>query len=562
MKNFLRNGTALLWKKQTNILSAATVIMVTYGASALVGLFRDRLLASMFFGGREWQLDVYFAAFLVPDTIFQLLVIGALSAAFIPIFSQLITNNQRDDAWYVASASTTVLMSIFSVLAVVFCLLALPLSRLIAPGFSPIQWHLMADLMRIMIVAQIFFALSGFISAILQSHQRFLVPALAPILYNVGIIGGIVLLAPFLSRYGPTLGIYGPAIGVVIGSILHLLIQLIPAVRLGFSIRPIWDYRHPAVQEIGRLMVPRTLALGIDRIEQFVAVFLATTFASGSLSLFNFAQHIYLLPASLFGVAIGQASLPTLSEQAAKNPVLFRRTLIASVLNVVFLAFPAGVGILILRIPVVRIVFGAKSFPWPATILTGQIVALFAISIVAQALIQLLIRGFYALKNTSVPLYIGLVSAGINVCLSFYFTYGLGLGVRGLALSISLACLLEMVALLFFLERRSPGILGRELIIPLTKLTYATVFTGFVLWALMRSLDQLVFDTTKTLNLIILTVVVSVLGVVLYAGMAYLLKIEQLQAYWLILARFGKWRQVLSASEETLENPTVPSNPA
>lgn len=555
MKDIFKNGTSILLRRQTNILSAAAIIMVTYAASAVVGLLRDRLLAATFFGGREWQLDTYFAAFLIPDTMFQLLVIGALSAAFIPIFSQLLSNKQKEDAWYVASASTTVIMVLITLIAIVVAIFAYPIGRVVAPGFSPDKLSLMANLTRIMIVAQIFFAISSFLSGILQAHQRFLIPAVAPVVYNLGIIIGIVGLTPFI-------GIYGPAVGVVIGSILHLAIQVFPARQLGFSPRPLWDPHHPAVVEIARLMVPRTLALGIDRIEQFVAVFLTTMLAEGSLSLFNFARHIYLLPASLFGAAIGQASLPILAGQVGKEIDVFRKTFISSFLQIFYLSFPAGMGILILRIPLVRIVFGAKSFPWPATILTGQTLALFSFSIFAQAVIQLLVRGFYAVKDTRTPLVIGLASATLNIILSFIFTFSLGWGIRGVALAISVSGILETILLIIFLDRSVGQIIQRSLTVPLVKITLATTFVGFILWALMRYLDQIVFDTTRTSSLVALTLTVTFVGLALYVSLSWLLRLEQLKAIVVLIRRVGKWREILSESEEVIESSATPTNPA
>lgn len=555
MKDLFRNGTSLLFRRQTSILSAAAVIMLTYAASAGVGLFRDRLLAATFFGGREWQLDVYFAAFLIPDTLFQLLVIGALSAAFIPIFSQFLAKGQKEDAWYVASATTTVMMVIFALLAIGVAIFAYPISRAIAPGFSPEKLSLMASLVRIMILAQVFFALSGFLSAILQAHQRFFIPALAPVVYNVGIILGIVILSP-------SMGIYAPAVGVIFGSFLHLLIQILPAVRLGFSPRPIWDPTHPAVSEIARLMIPRTLALSVDRVEQFIAVFLATTFVEGSLSLFNFARHIYLLPASLFGATIGQASLPVLASQASGERETFQRTLVSSLLQILYLAIPAGVGILVLRIPLVRIVFGAKSFPWPATILTGQTVALFAISVAAQAVIQLLVRGFYAVKDTRTPLLVGVASAVVNLALSVYFTFYLQLGIRGLALAISLAGLIEAIALLVLLDRTVGGLIDKIFLIPTAKIATASLIMGVILWSLMRYLDRIVFDTTRTASLVALTVIVAMVGLAIYIAVSWVFRLEQLRAILTLVRRVGKWRQLLSESEEVLEPPSAPAEPA
>ncbi|HUV42506.1 MAG TPA: lipid II flippase MurJ, partial [Patescibacteria group bacterium] len=294
VNNLFKNGKLILLRRQSNILSAAFVIMVTVFASRILGLVRDRLLAGAFFGGNEWLLDTYFAAFRIPDMIFQLLVLGALSAAFIPVFSEYLTKNEKE-AYQISSSVINIVLLFFIIIAALTFIYADQLCRLIAPTFSPERINLMVDLTRIMLLAQLFFCFSNFLTGVIQSHQRFLVPALSPVVYNLGIIFGIVFLVPIW-------GIYGPTIGVVIGAVLHLLVQLPLAIRLGFVYQfRAWHFTHPGVKEIARLMLPRTLALGINQIEATVAVFIATSLAVGSLSIFYFAQHLMNVPVGLFG---------------------------------------------------------------------------------------------------------------------------------------------------------------------------------------------------------------------------------------------------------------------
>jgi len=208
-----------LFKPQKGILSAAGVLMAAVFFSRILGLLRDRFLAGAFFNpATSWQLDVYFAAFRLPDMIFQLLVVGALSAAFIPVFSQYLFT-KKAEAWHIASSVITAGLVLFFLLASVLAIFSLPLSRLIAPSFSTAQLQLMSNLTRVLIIAQVFFLVSNFLTGILQSHHYFLVPALAPIAYNLGIIFGIVFLSPVF-------GIYGPALGVIIGAFLHFLVQV------------------------------------------------------------------------------------------------------------------------------------------------------------------------------------------------------------------------------------------------------------------------------------------------------------------------------------------------
>lgn len=552
MKNFLRNGRLIFSRKQANILSAATVIMVAVAMSRLLGLFRDRLLAGTFFGGREWQLDVYFAAFRIPDMIFQLLVLGALSAAFIPVFSRYLEKKEKE-AYYLSSSVINFLLIFFILLSTLVFIFAEPLVRIIAPAFDPVEMSLMVNLTRIMLLAQLFFCFSNFLTGVIQSHQRFLVPALSPVAYNLGIIFGIVV----LSRW---LGIYGPTVGVVLGAFLHLIIQLPLALKLGFRYSFVFDWHHPGVRQVARLMLPRTLALAVNQIELTVAVFLATSLAAGSLSIFYFAQHLMNLPIGLFGITIGQAALPTLSRESREEGFeKFKKTFLSSFNQILYLALPASAILLVLRIPAVRIVFGAASFPWRATLLTSRVLAIFSISIFAQAVIQLLVRGFYALHDTRTPFWIGALAVLTNVSLSFLFIFRLNLGILGLAWATTLASFLQLGLLLIFLNRAIGGFNKKEFFIPPIKMGVATILTAVALWVPMRFLDKFILDTTRTINLVILTIIATLSGMMVYFLLSYVLKIAELKLFVSLVKRLGRWQEVLKSSEEMITAPNPQS---
>lgn len=552
MKNFLRNGRLIFSRKQANILSAATVIMVAVAMSRLLGLFRDRLLAGTFFGGREWQLDVYFAAFRIPDMIFQLLVLGALSAAFIPVFSRYL-EKKEGEAYYLSSSVINFLLIFFILLSTLVFIFAEPLVRIIAPAFDPVEMSLMVNLTRIMLLAQLFFCFSNFLTGVIQSHQRFLVPALSPVAYNLGIIFGIVV----LSRW---LGIYGPTVGVVLGAFLHLIIQLPLALKLGFRYSFVFDWHHPGVRQVARLMLPRTLALAVNQIELTVAVFLATSLAAGSLSIFYFAQHLMNLPIGLFGITIGQAALPTLSRESREEGFeKFKKTFLSSFNQILYLALPASAILLVLRIPAVRIVFGAASFPWRATLLTSRVLAIFSISIFAQAVIQLLVRGFYALHDTRTPFWIGALAVLTNVSLSFLFIFRLNLGILGLAWATTLASFLQLGLLLIFLNRAIGGFDKKEFFIPPIKMGVATILTAVALWVPMRFLDKFILDTTRTINLVILTIIATLSGMMVYFFLSYVLKIAELKLFVSLVKRLGRWQEVLKSSEELITAPNPQS---
>lgn len=551
---FLKNSRQILTRRQNSILSAASVLMVAVFLSRLLGLLRDRFLAGIFFGSNSaWQLDVYFAAFRLPDMIFQLLVVGALSAAFIPVFSQYLEKDKQQ-AWHIASTIITLGLSLFFVFALILVIFTQPLSRLIAPTFSPQELRLMVNLTRVLVIAQASFLVSNFITGILQSYHHFIIPALSPIAYNLGIIFGILVLSPIL-------GIYGPALGVIIGALLHLLIQLPLARTLGFRFRLSFDLVHTGVRRIGRLMLPRTLALAVTQIELTVAVFIATSLSAGSLAIFYFAQHLNALPVGLFGATIGQAALPSLSQETSKKSLQkFKSLLLSSLNQVLYLSLPAGMILLILRLPAVRLAFGAKGFPWEATLLTGKVVALFAISVFAQSAIQILVRGFYALANTKTPLVLGTLAVIVNVFLSFFLTYSLKLGVLGLALAISLASFLHAGLLLFFLSRSIGGFGKKKLLIPFLKMSSATILTGFALWVPLRVLDRYILNTTKTLHLVILAVITTSIGLSVYFLLSKIFKIKELNSFINLFKRLKNLPRFLSHTEKVLEAPITPQS--
>lgn len=543
--NFIRNGRTFLAKKQTNILSAAAVMMITVFLSRILGLIRDRLLASTFFGGSEWQLDVYFAAFRIPDMLFQLIVAGALSAAFIPVFSQYL-EKKEEEAWEVATSVLNIALMIFLFLGSIFFLFSKQFCSLVAPKFSPEQLNLMVNLSRLMLLAQFFFIISNFVTGVLQSHQRFLVPAMAPVVYNLGIILGILMLASFW-------GIYGPTTGVILGAFLHLLIQVPLAFLLGFKPRFNFNFKHPGIREIGRLMLPRTLTLAVSQIELTIAVLIATSLSVGSLSIYYFAQHLNALPVGLFGMTIGQAALPTLSAEAGKtNLDDFKATFRATFLQILFLALPASGFLLILRIPLVRLVFGARAFPWEATLLTSKVVAIFSLSVFAQCLIQLLIRGFYSLRDTKTPFFIGSGAVVLNVVTALLLTFVYHWGILGLAVATTLASLVQSTLLFFFLKQKIDGLEEKKLVLPLLKMGLATATMMIGLWMSMRFLD-IILDTSRTINLLLLTCLSSFLGILVYVLLAKLLEIKELASFLAILKRRGKWQEVLEQSTEVLD---------
>lgn len=540
----LVNGSRLLFSKEnSSILSAATVIMFATLLSALTGVVRTRLLIQYFFLDKA-VVDVFWAAFRLPDMIFQILVVGALSSAFIPVFARYLGN--REEASSIASSMINAVMSVMIVFAAVIFIWAEKFSSLIAGGFSPEHLSLMASLTRIMAAAQIFFGFSSFLTGIIQSHKRFLVPALSPILYNLGIIIGIIFL-------GPSMGIYGPATGVIIGAVMHLLVQLPLAYRLGFRYRFTFKGNHGAVREMAGLMIPRMLTLSLIQLEATIIITFSSWLSAGTVTMMTIASQLSNLPIRLIGIPIGQASLPFFSRQSAQKHLSGLANMVNnSILQMIYLALPASAIVLVLRIPLVRLAYGADSFPWAETVATGKLVSILALAIVAGSLTHVVVRVFYALHDTRTPLIVNLISTTLNISLSYYLLFILRTGVIGMALAIAIADTVETAILTIVLYTKAKFNL-RDIGLPIIKMVFITLITGIALWIPLRFLDQLVFDTTRTVPLIFLTLTVTVIGLSVYIGLSYLFKIKELSIFAALFRRVGNWRTSLSAATETIE---------
>jgi len=544
IRRIIQNGSKIFSRRQSNIFSAAAILAFAFGLSALLGILRDRLLYARFYSCCAADLDAYNAAFRLPDIIFRLLVTGALSAAFIPVFSQQLHKDKKA-AFKTASSVLTILFSIFFLLSLAIIIFAYPLSDLITLNFSKNQLGLMAKMTQLMTIAQLFFLVSNFITGILQSNQLFLIPSLAPVMYNLGIIFGIQFL-------GSKIGILGPAVGVVIGSILHLLVQIPSLIATKFKYSFIFSFKLSGVRQIIKLMLPRTLALGLGEIESTVAMFLATILPTGELSLFYLAQRLTYFFSRIFGVTIGQASLPVFSKEAGvKSFSKFNQIFLSSLLQAVFFAFPAAAIFLVLRVPIVRLAYGAENFPWGATLTTGRVIIFFVPLVIAGTANDILIRGFYALQDTKTPLSVSFASLIINITTALLAIFKFNLGVFGLAMSVSLAGVFRSLALTVILVKRIKlqNTLA-DLVMPMAKMVLAALIGGLISWLGLRSLDLYLIDTTRIGGLIILSAISALLGLIIYFCFCLWFKIKEASRIIKFVQRFLVWPKSASTPVE------------
>lgn len=524
-------------RRQTSIGSAAIVLAAMVATSRFLGLIRDRMLAARFSAD---ELGVYFAAFRIPNLLFELLVMGALTTAFIPVFTRFLTQEKEEDAFRMAAIIINTSVILLSVIAVPMFLWAVPVSRVFAPGFTEDQIDVMARFTRVMLVLQVGPLLIGnFFTGILQSFRSFLVPALAPVVYNIGIIIGIIVLSPHF-------GLLSPVIGVGIGSILFMVIQIPVLLSVGYRHRLSLDIHHKGVRDVFKLMGPRTLGLAAAQVDTTVDLMLASFLGARMVTIFHFAQHLQQLPVGLFGATIAQAALPTLSFSAANNDrETLKRAIMTSLHQMLFFILPVSVLFIVLRTPVVRLVFGAGRFDWEATVLTGMTLSMFSLSLAAQAIIHLLARAYYALYDSKTPVAIAIVSILANALLSIAFIHWLKLPVWSLGLSTSLASIVHAVVLFILLDKRLDSFSGTEFWFPLVKMSTAALMSGVSIYIPLKILDQLVFDTTRTFGLILLTGTTSLVGLGVYFFLTWVMGVGEVHSFISMMKRVRKVPTVL-----------------
>lgn len=522
--------------------------MITVAASKVLGLVRDRLLAHTF---TTDQTAVFLAAFRLPDLMFQLLIFGAVSVAFIPVFTDYLHHKGDGEAFSFASDILNVTLSMFIVISLVVLVFALPLTNLIVPGFTPGQKETAASLTQIIMLGQILLVIGAFFAAICQSYQRFIIPALAALFYNLGIILGIIFLTPFV-------GLMGPAIGVIIGALLHGLIQLPLVSSLGFKHRLSFNLSNEGIKEVMGLMSIRTIGVAAEQLNETIGVVLASLISASSVTFLTFAQHLQTVPIGLFGATLAQAALPVLSQERSRGEdESFKVTLLTTMHQIMFLCLPATAILIVLRIPAVRLVFGAWRFDWTATVLTGKTMAWLSVGLAAQGVALLLVRGFYALKDTRTPVIVSVITVSLNIALSFFLVRILHYEVWGLGISYALVSNLSVVLLLYFLNKKVGGFKAGDLYVPALKMITAATISAIALYLPLKALDQLVFDTTRTINLLLLTGVASVFGLSVYLLLVWLLKVKELETFGNLALRLYRMQFRLKSEEIVRETGTV-----
>lgn len=441
------------------IARAAGTIMLAFALSNLIGLVRQILISRAF--GTDRAIDAFYAASTYPNLIFNLVAGGALSSAFIPTFTGLLVKNKLNSAWKLASSISNLILLSLGILSIISALLAPQIIQyILAPEFPPGQQELAASLLRILLLAPAIFGISGLAMGILNAHQRFLLPALAPSMYWIGMIFGLVFLVP-------SMGVFGLAWGAVLGAVLHLAIQIPDVLKLpARNYIPTLGLNSQEVREVGRLMLPRVLGVSVVQLNFVVNVIIASGLPEGSLSAINYAWQVMTMPQVVIAQAIAIAALPTFSAQAAKGDLNeMRSSLAATIRGVLFLSLPASLGLILLRQPLIAMLFQRGSFNAHSSELVAWALLWYAGGLVGHNLVEILSRAFYALHDTKTPVIVGAAAMTLNIVFSLGFSALFAkigwLPHGGLALANSFATALEMTVLIILMRRRLKGLDGR-----------------------------------------------------------------------------------------------------
>jgi putative peptidoglycan lipid II flippase len=504
----------------TNSVGGGAIIIAIFSIlSRLLGLLRDRLLTKNF--GASEVLDAYYAAFRLPDLVFNTLVLGALSSAFIPIFLEVYSRNKKE-AWLVANSVLNILFIIILFFVIVFFVLAPLLINLIVPGFNLETKILTLKLTRVMLIGILFFTFSNVVSSILNSFRRFFAFSIAPVMYNLGIISGILF-------FVPNIGPIGLAWGVVFGSFLHLLSQLPSLFQTGYHWQPSFNWLNPAVRKIGFLMLPRCFGLAISQFNLIVTTLIASTLISGTIAIYNLAFNLVSFPINIFGTALAVAVFPVFSRSLVDGQKdLFIHHFSKTFRRILYLIIPTTVIFILLKTQIVYLIFKVGKFGLKDTILTAQTLCYFSISLFAQSLIPVLARAFYAKKDTITPVKIAVLGLVTNLigCLIL----GPKMGVAGLALAFSLSSIINFL-LLFIIFKKEVGDLDDKRIFRSSfKIVCLSILMAFIIQFVKQQTIFLINPQTFLGNLI------QFLAAFLIGGLTYFILslIFECEEIWVI----------------------------
>ena len=529
MRRFRFRSVVALANMKLSVKSAAIVLASSTLISALLGLFRDRLLNSYYLGTYPTGIDAYTAAFTIPDFMFFILTSGALAVSFIPVFNQRLASGNKKSAWELSSSLLNLLAILTCVASVLIMIFADPLIRyVVSPGLDESGMVLAINMTRVIAINPFLFSIATVITSIQQAVGRFVFYAFAPAIYNIGIIIGITCFTNGINLFGVELfggGIMGVALGVILGAIMQLIVSLIGLFGLGMDYEFKIYWKNQGFRSILKLLPARSLDQGIDYVNGIVNTNLSSRMGAGAVRSFNQASSLHQMPVNLIGVAIATAFFPRLTEELGNgNNEEFNDTFRRALRTIVWIAMPVSIIAFFTRGYVVSFISNIGSNDSNGTI--ASVLGTLCIAIFARSVFHIASRGFYAYQDTKTPFVVSIFAIGLTILLSVCF-YLMGWGVDGLGLAQSIGAVAEIIVLLFILQRRSKNVLlnvafWRGII----RMLIATTIAGCVAFSMTKFIPLMATD-----NSLVITIpkflVISAISVAAYLVASYFLDLKE-----------------------------------
>lgn len=493
--------------KRLPLKLAASLLAGSTLLASLLGIFRDRLFNSLYLDTYPTGADAYTVAFTIPEFMFFILVSGALSVTFIPVFNQRLAAGNKKSAWELSTSLLNLLALATLAASILIIIFADPLVRyVVGPGLDESSRALAVSMMQVIAVNPFLFAIAAVVASMQQAVGRFAFFALAPAIYNIGIIIGILFFTGGINIFGIQVfegGIMGVALGVVLGSIMQLVVSTFGLIGMGFDYQFKIFWKNKGFRQVLRLLPPRSLDQGMDYVNSLVETNLASRMVAGSVRAYQQVQSLSFMPVNLIGVAISTAAFPKMTERMGQGrPDLFRKELQIVLRVIIWLALPVTVVAFFARGYIINFIYNGGD-PYMASIL-----AVLALSILFRSVYFIAARSFYAQQDTKTPLYISFFTIGLNITLAVMFTMSFGWGVQGLALAAVIVSIVEVAILFYIMAKRIKGLFDAAFMSAVGRMLSAAGFVslityGMVTWLPLNASDQSFFASFPKFALIV-----------------------------------------------------------
>ncbi len=520
VKSFVSSANARL-----TVQFAAAILAGSTLLSSLLGLLRDRLLNSYYLDTYPAGIDAYTVAFTIPDFMFFVLVSGALSVTFIPVFNQRMAKSNKKSAWELSTSVLNLLSLLTLVASILIIIFAEPLVKyVVGPGLNESSRALAVSMMRVLAINPFLFAIATVISSVQQAVGRFTFSALAPAIYNIGIIIGTVFFTGGINIFGIQVfegGIMGVALGVAFGSVLQLLVSAAGLIGLGFDYRFKIYWKNKGFRQVIKLLPARSMDQGLDYVNSIVETNMASRMAPGTVRSYQQSLTLHNMPVNLIGVAISTAFFPNLTENLARGRKdLFKKDMQNALRMITFLALPITIIFYFMRGYVVNFIKNGGDN------LMSSLLGILVISIFCRSLFHIAARSFYAMQDTKTPLRVSILAIGLNIVLAIWFSLGLNAGPHGLAWAQSIGAVVEIVILLYLMSKRIDGLFDSKFLIAIIKMLIASLISGaasywLVLMMPLLSSDESFFATFPKF------VFIGCASVLVYLIMVKIFKVEE-----------------------------------